>query len=195
MVTAQDAENQPPDFPAPCWIQGMTSEQLRQEQLKDPDVGEILRRKDAGEEKPTWPEISVHSQFVKALWALWDQLCAQDGIMYLARESAVLAFIVPRALRDKIFRLGHDGPTGGHFGIGKTLGRIRQKFYWVNLHQDVQSWCQRCLSCAKRKPPGKKTRARLQQLSGCPMERIAIDFTGPLAETTSYNRYIMIVSD
>ena len=27
------------------------------------------------------------------------------------------------------------------------------------------------------------------------MERIAIDFTGPLPETTSYNRYIMVVSD
>ena len=116
MIAAQDAENQPPDCPAPCRIQGMTPEQLRQEQLRDPDVGEILRRKDAGEGKPTWPEISAHSQFVKALWALWDQLCVRDGILYLARERAVLALVVPRALRDKILRLVHDGPTGGHLG-------------------------------------------------------------------------------
>jgi len=52
----------------------------------------------------------------------------------------------------------HDTPTAGHLGIAKTLQRVRQRYYWVGCHQDVQQWCKSCDACAARKGPPKAIR-------------------------------------
>ena len=177
------------------WIPGMTAVELRELQLRDPDVSEILQRKEAREDKPSWGEISKFSEYVKALWAMWNQLTVHNGVLLLDGGTS-RQLIVPRTLKEKILHLVHNSPTGGHLGVTKTLARLRTGFYWTNIRHDVETWCRSCLSCARRKPPGKKTRAKLQQhISGCPLERIAIDFSGPLPESVSHNRYIMVVTD
>ena len=99
-------------------------------------------------------------------------------------------------MRDEILKLVHDSPTGGHLGVAKTKARIQRSFYWVHCWRDVDLYCRQCLSCAQRKPPQKKMRAQLQQeISGCLLDRIAIDFMGPLPETLAHNSYIMVVTD
>jgi len=32
----------------------------------------------------------------------------------------------------------HDSPTGGYFGVNKTLEKIRERFYWATCKQDVE---------------------------------------------------------
>ena len=99
-------------------------------------------------------------------------------------------------MQKEVITLMHDHPTSGHLGHSKMMSRMRDRFYWLHMPIDVRIYCKNCLSCVKRKPPPKKTKARLQQqVSGVIFERIAIDFTGPFVECSSHNRYIMVVCD
>ena len=88
------------------------------------------------------------------------------------------------------------GLTGGHFGIKKTLQRLRHRFYWEGMRHDVQEWCKACHVCCAKKGPQRKPQAPLQIYRvGAPMERIAVDITGPLPVTESGNRYILVAMD
>ena len=31
----------------------------------------------------------------------------------------------------------HNGVGGGHLGVNKMLGKVRESFYWLNSHEDV----------------------------------------------------------
>ena len=84
----------------------------------------------------------------------------------------------------------------GHFGIAKTVGRTKERFYWVNCHQDVRQFCESCYTCAKKRGPPRKHRAAMKKYTvGLPMERLALDILGPLPVTPAGKKYILVVSD
>ncbi len=45
----------------------------------------------------------------------------------------------------------HESPTGGHFGIIKTLKGFHEGFCWDESRTDVNEWCKNCDACAARK--------------------------------------------
>ena len=90
----------------------------------------------------------------------------------------------------------HDHISSGHLGTKKTLGRLRQRFYWLGMRNDVKEWCRACEVCCAKKGPQRRGNAPLQLLvSGSPMERVAVDIAGPLPITKSGNRYICVTMD
>ena len=104
--------------------------------------------------------------------------------------------MLPTALRAGVLKRLHDSPVGGHLGVSKTLGKVRARFHWIHCRRDVAEWCHKCDRCASRKGPRVKTRSPLQLYNvGEPMERVAIDVLGPLPETESGNKYILIAMD
>ena len=104
--------------------------------------------------------------------------------------------VLPRSLRQEVLQELHDTRTAGHLGRAKTLGRIRQRFYWVQCRKDVQDWCRNCDLCAQKRGPQKKIKAPMRKyIVGSPMERIALDVLGPLPLTESGNKYIVVIAD
>ena len=90
----------------------------------------------------------------------------------------------------------HDGPVGGHFGVERTLARLKTRYYWYHMKDDVTLWCRTCTSCAAKARPKKTPQAAMGTVRvGAPMERIAVDLMGPLNETERHNRYILVVQD
>lgn len=90
----------------------------------------------------------------------------------------------------------HDAASAGDLGINKSLGQIREHFYWYGQQHDVEDWCQQCNKCSSRKSPQQTRRASLvSSCSGCPFERIAMDIMGPLPTTESGQKYILAVGD
>mmetsp|Transcript_14408 Transcript_14408/g.58372 ORF Transcript_14408/g.58372 Transcript_14408/m.58372 type:complete len:195 (-) Transcript_14408:673-1257(-) len=45
---------------------------------------------------------------------------------------------VPENLRNDLLRSYHDEPTGGHFGITKTISLLKRKYYWPTLKRDIE---------------------------------------------------------
>ncbi|CAI5682172.1 unnamed protein product [Oreochromis niloticus] len=90
----------------------------------------------------------------------------------------------------------HDGPVGGHFGAERTLARLKNRYYWYNMKDDVTLWCRTCTSCAERARPLKTPQAAMGTVRvGAPMERIPVDLMGPLNETERHNQFILVVQD
>ncbi|KAJ8356847.1 hypothetical protein SKAU_G00196410 [Synaphobranchus kaupii] len=99
----------------------------------------------------------------------------------------------PRAGR---LEANHGQPGVGHFGVNKTLHRVRRSFYWVTCWRDVQAFCCQCDPCTARKGPTDQSRAPLQQYRvGAPVERVAIDVLGPFPRTPRGNRFVIVAMD
>lgn len=57
------------------------------------------------------------------------------GVLYKIKTSGrerKNLLVVPSILRRDIIKACHDSPTGGHFGIEKTWGKLNECFWWPN---------------------------------------------------------------
>jgi hypothetical protein len=54
-------------------------------------------------------------------------------------------------LRPLVLRLTHDDATAGHAGVGPTLIRLSEWYYWPGMRKDVRDYVVSCVPCMKRK--------------------------------------------
>ncbi|KAJ8957222.1 hypothetical protein NQ318_007785 [Aromia moschata] len=169
-----------------------SSEELKKSQKKDSDL-KLIRNWVKNGVRPTWQEVSRYGTTIKGYWAQWNSLCLRDGLLHRKWESpdgvsAVYQLVLPKARIHQVLEELHSSPSGGHFGVTRTLARVRDRFYWVNCRRDVEEWCKRCDLCSAKKGPNTRSRGKMvQYLSGAPFERVAVDILGPLPhESTTY---------
>ncbi|KAF8771470.1 Retrovirus-related Pol polyprotein like [Argiope bruennichi] len=130
----------------------------------------------------------------KRYWALWDSLHLRNDVLYRKWESDDgKAFrwqlILPKTRVSTVLKELHGSPTGGLFGVKKTLQKVRERFYWNNV-RNVEKWCHTCDPCAARKGPGKRIKGRLQLYNvWAPFERIAFDILGPFPRDSVQNGF------
>jgi len=123
----------------------------------------------------------------------------RNGVLYKKWESPnskseVLQVVVPYNRINQILITAHDSPSGGHFGINKTLDKVRKRFYWASCKQDVENWCRSCKTCNAKNGPSGKGKSPLQIYNvGTPFERVQMDILGPLPISSSGNRYLLVV--
>lgn len=96
----------------------------------------------------------------------------------------------------EIIKLHHDSAIGAHFGVNKTVAKIRQYYDWHGMVTDIRAYIKACPICQKNKSQG-ATRAPMVIVSTAKhsFEKIAIDLVGPLPVTDRYNRYVLTVQD
>ena len=183
----------------PNWMDVWSLKQIREWQVADDEINNILYFKSVSQYPPTSPEV-VRKEF-RSYLNQWDLLSVENDVLCRHwyehdsdRESRVI--IAPKQLRRELFYHLHELRTGGHLGIKRTVYQLQRRFYWPGLQSDVRTWCRWCVICAKRKPTHGRHRGLLKQsVATAPMERIAIDILGPLPKTVSGNEYIMVISD
>lgn len=178
-----------------------SDEIMQQAQQEDPDVKPIFEWISTGVPKPRWCDVAPMSAVTKSYWAQWDSLVMHNGVLCRKWESpngkdAHLQVIVPKKMVSEVLRSFHDGTSGGHLGVKKTLIKIRQRFYWIYCREDVENWCKKCTNCASVKGPHTRSRGTLKLYNvGAPWERIALDVAGPFPASDSGNKYILVVMD
>jgi hypothetical protein len=111
----------------------------------------------------------------------------------LLQSSMVV--VLPKMCRLAAMRLAHDDGMAGHFGVMKTVERLRDKFYWPELAIDAMNYCKSCDVCAVHKrdyalkgsyPFG--TLPLPKRLFG----RMQMDLIGPIKESNSGMNYILV---
>ncbi len=151
--------------------------------------------------RPDFKKIAAESYSLKSLWHQFQRFELHDGILVRRWDetdtgSTVFQTVLPTAERRCVLTYSHDDKTAGHLGIKKTLARVRQRFYWPGLQNDVRTYINGCEICARRKSPTMTKKAPMQLVrSGYPMERIAIDILGELPVTENGNRYAVVIAD
>ena len=53
-------------------------------------------------------------------------------------KEVTMRLVIPRCRVSKVLQEVYNGVSGGHFGINKTLTKIRERFYWISSRQDVE---------------------------------------------------------
>ncbi|KAK7884629.1 hypothetical protein WMY93_027752 [Mugilogobius chulae] len=172
----------------------------RAQQEQDPDLQPVLQWVESGQ-RPQWNEVTGLSLATKGLFEKFGALRVKDGVLQRGWKEPATGeekwqIVVPKTLRDTVLKTCHGTTGAGHFGVSKTLRRLRNGFYWGQLRRDVEDFCRRCDLCASYKGPPGQSRAELQQLAvGAPMERVAVDIMGPFPRTDKGNRYVLAAMD
>jgi len=120
----------------------------------------------------------------------WER---RDGLLW-SSDGAVW---VPndRELKTLVLQLAHD--WAGHFGISRTLSKVRQHCVWDGMTREVEDYCRSCVTCAVHKSTNQRPGGTLTQLPipAEPWDSIGIDFVGPLPPSVAGNDCVMVVVD
>ncbi|GBG92381.1 hypothetical protein CBR_g55289 [Chara braunii] len=84
-------------------------------------------------------------------------------------------------LRTRLLGEFHDAPATGHFGVNRTIGRVRERFWCPGLLGDVTRYCESCEVCRRCKSRNHRPDGELRPLP-VPLRRreaIAMYITGP----------------
>jgi len=100
-----------------------------------------------------------------------------------------------RNLRTKILRDNHDSRIAGHFGIHKTLERLKHNYHWVKMEEDVTDYVRSCDTCRRDKPSRHKKYGLLEPLEVPyrPWSSISMDWITELPESGDCTQIWVIV--
>ncbi|CAK9812938.1 Retrovirus-related Pol polyprotein from transposon 17.6 [Anthophora plagiata] len=99
--------------------------------------------------------------------------------------------------RQNILEEAHCSTVGGHKGVTKTYNRIRQRFYWEHLKDDVQNFVRGCARCQLKKITRNKTKQPMiiTDTPESAFDKVSMDMVGPLPRTTDGNEYLLTIQD
>jgi hypothetical protein len=80
-----------------------------------------------------------------------------------------------------------------NLGADKTLSRIRKVFYWPYMRAEVCKFVRGCQDCQRAKPVQDSLHS--SEIATRPLERVFIDFFGPIVRSRSGNIAILVVLD
>jgi hypothetical protein len=87
-------------------------------------------------------------------------------------------------------------PLAGHQGIERTVEKVKSRYYWRGISKDVSAYVKGCMDCNQNKKSTVSARhPMLSYHAGSPMERVHLDFIGPLPRTERGNEYILMMVD
>lgn len=171
-------------------LEHLSIDSMKNHQINDPNLGSIIRKllkeTSASEEEIT----RLESQYV-----------IENGLLYRLISTPVgqvRRIYVPETMVRDLLYVVHDLMSSGHFGIIKTIWKLRQYVYWPNLIKDTNGYVRSCHECQVRKPPNHRPFGPQMITTPIPSEAmtaIAIDIVGPLTKSHQGNRFILTVTD
>ena len=117
----------------------------------------------------------------------------EKGVLYRKNEGKRLQ-VIRRWEMEGVLYMMHDHPISAHFGVKATYEKIKERYYWKGIKEDVKVYVKSCNKCQKRnKPKGKNELHSIEAKE--PFYMVGIDFVGPLPITEKGNKYIIVAMD
>ena len=184
---------------AVCFVQLASVFNLQEEQQKDSSLQLVHQFKSNGMPKPPYFAWKIDSQ-LRSYWNCWDEVHLVDGLLVrytsVSKGPPKRVLLIPQHMVSQVLESVHSGPSGGHMGITRTLGRVKERFYWPHMKSSVQSYVNSCKECIESKSSCTKRQAPLQPMVVSePFTFWAMDYMGPLPETARGNKHILVVGD
>ncbi|UYV85027.1 ATP2C1, partial [Cordylochernes scorpioides] len=135
------------------------------------------------------PDAKTRDEYKKINGILYKKNHATQGNQWLV--------VAPKQSVSEIMKTAHDIPEAGHMGVAKTVHRIKQRFYWKGLEEDVRKYVRSCKVCQAFKPQRFKPAAPLEPLPPATdiWERVGIDHQGPLKKSVEGYEHILTIVD
>lgn len=96
-----------------------------------------------------------------------------------------------------LIRENHSSALGAHKGVIKTYNRMRQRYYWEKMKDQIQIFIQNCLDYQLKKLV--KVKGKLPMIltdtPGAAFDKVAMDIVGSLPQTPKGNKYVLTIQD
>ena len=91
-------------------------------------------------------------------------------------------------LKNMIVHDNHDSRVAGHFGIYKTLERLKHNYHWHKMEEDVKDYVHVCDTCQRNKSSRHRRYGQLELLKVPyrPWSSISMDWIIDLPESNGY---------
>ena len=159
----------------------------------------VLERLESGDHQPP-PRGAWRVGALRRYRQLWHQLEIKEGVLCRIcvpgpRQDPIVQIVLPESVVPVVLKQLRDDSLGGYFGVEKTLGRVRERYYCHKSTVDTTEFIRTCDTCQRRTGHKPTPRAMLESvpIEG-PFEMIAMDIL-ELPLTTKGNRYALVVSD
>ncbi len=135
---------------------------------------------------------------------LFPYLGRSQGLLYvkLPPRKGVVDFypykwIAPKRLQQRLIQEAHNSTIGGHSGIYKTMERIRDKWFWPSMQEDVKTHLRQCTACQRNTNKGRAQPLPLLPLPTptAPNARVHVDLFGPLSDGDNDNKRVVVMTD
>ena len=159
---------------------------LGDSQRNDPHLPFLIDMKIRKLPKPNLKQIKDPA--LKSWLRHYDQYFLHDEILYRALGNRSNfhpqhVILIPSGLQAKILKTPHDGPLGGHLGITRT-------------EEPENKHIQLCKVCNHKNSPLNSNPAPLGHITvSQPFTFWAMDYMGPLPETSCGNKHILVIVD
>jgi hypothetical protein len=116
------------------------------------------------------------------------------ALVYHPARARVKRYLLPESIRPMVLDYFHNSTMGAHLGMTKTLDRINKVFYGPDMRREVYAFVRQCQDCQRAKP-AQDSRVGLHssEILTRPMERIFIDFVGPIVRSRKGNIAMLVV--
>ena len=104
----------------------------------------------------------------------------EDGILILGESNVYIPH--DDDLKTLLLSEAHDTIFGGHFGIEKTLEKLKRFWFWPGMAKSVEEYVQTCSICQMAKHSTQKVSGLLQPIRAkFPWQIVTMDFVGKFA--------------
>ena len=105
--------------------------------------------------------------------------------------------VPPPEMRPKIIEEYHSSLIGGHKGLTKTYIRIRERYIWPGLRDQITEFIRGCESCFEKKLVRTRTQEPMliTDTPAGPFDKVSLDTVGKLPTTPHGNRHILTMQD
>lgn len=102
---------------------------------------------------------------------------------------------VPKEMRENILVEEHDDAL--HLGSDKTIAKVKKKYYWPNIGDDVRAHIRKCSVCHESKPSNRSQNPMVgsPRLATKPFQIIAVDFIQSLPRSKSGKAHLLVILD
>ena len=182
-------------------VEPLSNECIKATQKQDPVLSQVVDWLKSGG-RPARRDVEGGGRKILSYWSQWGRLFLKDGLVFRRWENEVTGqeiyqqICLPESLVPQVLYALHDSPSAGHLGVSKTLEKVRRRFYWHGMREDLENHIGRCGPCAEVNDPSKLPKAPLINItSGHPLQRVAIDIVGPTPRSSSGHEWLLVVSD
>ncbi|CAC5361765.1 unnamed protein product [Mytilus coruscus] len=152
------------------------------------------------EETPDRDKCASFNPAVRHYWLNGSNLVRIGGVIYqkwreFKNEQDHLPLLVPAVLKKEIIFSCHDTAYSGHFGIKKSVRKMKNYFTWYQMTKDVRIHIENYVICTRSKDRRKSKAGLVDYRVGYPLDRVSIDVIGPLSKTQRRNKYLLVIED
>nr|KAG5692917.1 hypothetical protein BaRGS_031421 [Batillaria attramentaria]KAG5699313.1 hypothetical protein BaRGS_004250 [Batillaria attramentaria] len=169
-----------------------TDRDWRRAQAEDPIIGPWLKYVRAKRKPPRQhiESTSTHTTMMKN----FENFIMKRGVLHRQTktdEGNKLQVVLPEGFIKRALRGLHNDI--GHPGRDRTAGLVRERFWWPGMSRDIESWCQDCPRCIRRKAVGDKA-PMVNITSSQPLELVCMDYLS-LETSSGGHQSILVITD